>query len=526
MADRFQDRPLPDDLDRIDPRGRGPARGSEGDPLAELARLIGQNDPFGGGGGPAMSRANPRVQPRGPAPDQYRTAPPPTPGPVEDPLASGPPPWMQRSGGRHDVPRQPPPLPEPDYPQEAVHPQQRYAAGALPQPQYRDEPAFDDRGREQDGARYDDALFGQLDTSQPQQGFARDAGFQDDPYAFQDDGYDEAEEEDEPRRRGNGLAKVAVVIALAVIGTGAAFAYRSYMNVSRSGEPPIIRADNTPTKIIPATPADGVPKLPDRMASGDQGEKIVSREETPVDVNSRSVSPRVVFPPLNQASSANAASIGNVGGNSAGSAGVAATADTSPAVPIAPTTIVGDSSAAPSSGTLANSEPRRIKTLSVHGDQPDASSQPPQAAAAPPPPPAPMRAARAQRNPPSQANASANAPMSLSPQQAAPAAERRMAAANPAQDTASSPSEGDSGYLVQISSQRSEADAQASFRALKAKYPDVMGSYSPVIKRVELAGKGVMYRAMVGPFDTASGAVQFCTSLKTAGGQCFVPRKN
>jgi len=32
---------------------------------------------------------------------------------------------------------------------------------------------------------------------------------------------------------------------------------------------------------------------------GDGGEKLVSREETPVDVNSKS-GPRVVFPPLNQ----------------------------------------------------------------------------------------------------------------------------------------------------------------------------------------------------------------------------------
>ena len=44
-------------------------------------------------------------------------------------------------------------------------------------------------------------------------------------------------------------------LALGVIGTGAAFAYRTYMGTSRSGDPPIIRADNTPTKIIAAVPA-------------------------------------------------------------------------------------------------------------------------------------------------------------------------------------------------------------------------------------------------------------------------------
>ena len=134
------------------------------------------------------------------------------------------------------------------------------------------------------------------------------------------------------------------------------------------------------------------------------------------------------------------------------------------------------------------------------------------------------------RNSPASANASANAPMPLTPQ-AAPAAEKKMAAVNPApamQDTAPSAApaaDGDGGYLVQVSSQKSEADAQASFRSLKAKYADALGAYAPVIKRVDIPGKGVMYRAMVGPFDTSDAAIQFCNGLKTAGGQCFVPRK-
>ncbi len=59
MADRYQDRPFPAD-DGYD-RGGDPhasARG-ESDPLAELARLIGQTDPFG-----TMGRANQPVPPR------------------------------------------------------------------------------------------------------------------------------------------------------------------------------------------------------------------------------------------------------------------------------------------------------------------------------------------------------------------------------------------------------------------------------------------------------------------------------
>ena len=38
----------------------------------------------------------------------------------------------------------------------------------------------------------------------------------------------------------------------------------------------------------------------------------------------------------------------------------------------------------------------------------------------------------------------------------------------------------------------------------------------------ELAGKGTYYRAMVGPFGTRDQAVQLCSSLKAAGGDCVV----
>ena len=80
------------------------------------------------------------------------------------------------------------------------------------------------------------------------------------------------------------------------------------------------------------------------------------------------------------------------------------------------------------------------------------------------------------------------------------------------------------GYLVQVSSQKNEADAQASYRALQTKFPSVLGSRSPVIKRADLGDKGVYYRAMVGPFGTPEEAAQFCGNLKTAGGQCVVQR--
>ena len=71
-------------------------------------------------------------------------------------------------------------------------------------------------------------------------------------YAYQDD-YDDVAEEQGQKRRG-GLTTVVAILALAVVGTGGAFAYRTYVGSPRSGEPPIIKADTSPTKIVPAPP--------------------------------------------------------------------------------------------------------------------------------------------------------------------------------------------------------------------------------------------------------------------------------
>ena len=78
--------------------------------------------------------------------------------------------------------------------------------------------------------------------------------------------------------------------------------------------------------------------------------------------------------------------------------------------------------------------------------------------------------------------------------------------------------------MVQVSSQKTEADAQASYKALQGKFPTVLGSRPPLIKRADLGEKGVFYRAMVGPFGSPEEASHFCGTLKSAGGQCVVQR--
>jgi hypothetical protein len=106
---------------------------------------------------------------------------------------------------------------------------------------------------------------------------------------------------------------------------------------------------------------------------------------------------------------------------------------------------------------------------------------------------------------------------------AMPAAGAPTAAAS-ANSPAAAPSSGGSGYSVQVTSQRSEGEAQTAFRALQAKYPNQLSGRAPIIRRADLGDKGTFYRALVGPFASAEEAAGLCSGLKAAGGNCIVQR--
>ncbi|MBI5129756.1 MAG: SPOR domain-containing protein [Rhodopseudomonas palustris] len=512
MTDRYQDRPFPADDDET--RGAYAQHKSESDPLAELARLIGQTDPFGGQ--PPAGRQTSRAT-------DFRLGT--QPSPIEDDVQPQPmPAWLQHRRAANPEPV-PPPAPEPDFsrppsfvtavqPRLGDAPRLSDTAGYDPSPYDRisfDPPAeapsyADPRYAVQPPlpleqpqfvpARYDDALYGQLDPADVRP----DANYPEAPYGY-DDGY--AEEPDsrafKPRR--NNMLTVAAVLALAVVGTGGAFAYRTFTSGPRSGEPPVIKADTSPTKVMaaPSASADASGKpIQDRLAAGNNIEALVSREEQPADPSRAGQGARVVLPQLNQNPNPPAVS----------------TVAPGPKPNLPP----------PNNGTIAGEEPRRIKTFSIRPEQGDQAAAPVAVSA-----PATRQAARAAAPAPVQrpaarqvedANASAgNAPLSLSPNAApAPSPNQRVASLPPAE------SAGAGGYLVQVSSQISEADAKASYRALQGKFPSVLGSRAPLIKRADLGGK-VVYRAMVGPFGSSDEATQFCGNLKSAGGQCFVQRK-
>jgi hypothetical protein len=470
MAHRYQDRPFRDgdDYGYDDHRASGPA---EPDPLAELARLIGQTDPFAD-----IKRSAPPPSPADDPVDHFEPLP-----PGEDDAPAGPPSWIQRRMVQADPPQDVEATPHPVLRRAAVYPDNEPPVQThQPESYYQDAPD-----------RYDDVLFGRLPEDQGvhayEDQFPRET-YAEAPFGYQD-GYGAEEDEPAPRRRGR-MATVVAVLALAVVGTGAAYGYRTYVGTARSGAPPIIKADTEPNKIIPQTAGtgDAVGKLiQDRMSAENGTEQMVSREEQPIDVKEAAASsPRVVFPPLNQ--NTNPPSPASVAPN------------------IRPPATVAN---APAS---AGDEPRKVRTLTVRGDQADLAAA---AVARPASQAAPVATRHA---PPAAAAPGANGPLALSPQAES---RTRVASTNPSQQA---PAASTGGYVVQVSSQRNEAEAQASFRLLQGKFPSMLGSRSPLIKRADLGAKGVYYRTMVGPFGSSEEASRFCGSLKSAGGQCVVQR--
>ena len=253
------------------------------------------------------------------------------------------------------------------------------------------------------------------------------------------------------KKRRSGMMTVAAVLALAVVGTGAAFGYRTFA-VRRARRAADHQGGQQPDQ-GGAGAVRAAAKTPDRMLSGDGGEKLVSREETPIDVNARSAAPRVVIPPLNQ--NANPPPVASV----------------SPSAPMPAAT-----------GTMPNNEPRKIKTLAVKGDAADNGGIPAGASAAAAEAGDAKRCcpgAAARGAYPASANASANAPMSHR------AAGRCRGAADPDGGDQSGADRlqrrRGGGYLVQVSSQKNEADAQASYRDAAGQVPAVLGSHPTMI---------------------------------------------
>ena len=484
------------------------------DPLAQLARLIGQSVPMN-----KLSRDRRPAAPQ--SADDRRgeaghAAPSPEPAARENPT---PPSRVSRF-------RQ-----EPDF---GMEPARDAVDGEADEAAYQETADWHERSSDERDSHYPDE-------------------YEDEQHDAYDHGYsDEYSEEQNTGRRG-GFIFVVAVVALAVLGTAGAFAYRAmFGGPVLPALPPIIKAEGGPNKIIPsgAGSQDGAVRDADENNVASR-ERLVSREERPVDMSPpvmntapRPVSTVPVFP--------DPPSIGGpraVVGYSGSPMPANPAMSTQPPAPSAPamttatapnpapsTTQVSPSTIAPSSstatlGTPTTTGPKKIRTVTIHSDQsagPDGTAGSPAGQAAAPRPGtqspqgsnAPLSIVPSSRDVPAAPSRPRPAPVQPTPLNKPPASETASAA--PSAPVAPVATGG--GYAVQVSSQRSEEEAQSSFRDLQAKYPDLLGGRTPIIRRADLGAKGIFFRAMVGPFASADQATELCSNLKAAGGSCLVQK--
>jgi hypothetical protein len=128
-------------------------------------------------------------------------------------------------------------------------------------------------------------------------------------------------------------------------------------------------------------------------------------------------------------------------------------------------------------------------------------------------------------NSPDASNASAEpAPQPEPQQQVASVAPEPVPAPTPEPaPQQAAPSSG--GFVAQLASFRSEAEAMAEFDRLRAKHGAVLAGLSPRIAKANVAGSS-RYRLGVGPLATKSAAAKVCNSLIAAGERDCLVRGN
>jgi SPOR domain len=450
---------------------------SRNDPLAELARIVGQDDPF-----QSMLANN-----RAPTP---KTRPP---AAADDLFVS-----------RDDRPRQP------------AAPDRR---GSFSPNQPTDlDAAYAEQVRQYEAFPAETPPDGYVESDYEQDRYP-------DPSSFEDP--DEISHRTLPPRtsRKTGVA-IAAIVGAAVLGVGGALIAGRSTSMLSSGEPPLIKATNEPSKVQPQSP--GGVEFPNQnkqiyeRAGQETQTKVVNREEQPVDVR--------------QATRTGSTDAAGPAGNSAAPTGLALGEPRKVrTISIRPdgTVILPDAkpAAAPAAMTLppttqARAPQAAMPLAPVAAETPHAGSAgttpAPRLAAATPsasggsspqaastPQPGPQRVASAQPG--------------VVPAAAQPASQR-LASVQPTAP-AGSPQPADAasgeGFSVQLGVSASETEAKATLQRFQQKFTDLKGK-APLIRKAEVNGS-TLYRVRVGPMPRDE-AASLCSKIQGQGGQCFVAK--
>ena len=437
-----------------------PSREPANDPLAELARLIGQSDPFTdlkGRGAPRNPLDSMRAGDR-PAPEERRSA----------PEARSAPEWLARPAPPADrqddhyqadqYADEPPAEPHDDYRADSYEteddqgyaPQHRYDNTARAQPAY-------NSGRQPVGEAYDVGGGNQYRVALPA---AED--YDEDSYYAEDGHMPPHEDGPVASRKRGGLVTIVAVLGLAVIGTAGAFGYRAFTSGSiSSGPPPVIKADPTPAKTVPPQAAANVDAqgkpFQDRIAALSAPERVIPREEQPMALP-------VTTPSM--------------------------TAPRQSVQSAAPLT-----TAAPPANA---NEPKRVRTMTI---RPDGAADTTATAPADALPGATRSIAPAARQAAPQPGSTA--PMAIAPQSDPSSRTSRGAHA---------PAIAAGGAYVVRSRRRRPRLRLSSYQSMRRSIPACLAGAAPTSAAPTSATRGVYFRAQIGPFATSEQANTFCSA--------------
>ena len=326
-----------------------------------------------------------------------------------------------------------------------------------------------------------------------------------------------------PRRR---LASVGAGIAVVAVAITGALTYKALHRGGGDGGVPVVQADTTPLKVAPKV-ADGV-EIPDQnrqiyepKVKGKDGQiRIVNREEQPLDVSEAARAAQGTGP---------AGAQGTGSGTTPGSGPFEAfgeprrvrTVAVRPEGPPAPPPRDAQADPLPSpipTMVLPTDQPpaasrpkptRQVATMTP-GPQAAAVQDAPPAMATQPPAPKPV----AVKPPPKAAQRVA----AVAPETAAQDVPDTTAATDSGSAVGDAPV---GGFSVQLGVRSSAGDAKAALRQMQGKYSQLAGK-PELIRQAEVNGKTI-YRVRVGPLAKAE-AASLCTALQGAGGQCFVAK--
>jgi hypothetical protein len=452
---------------------------SRNDPLAELARIVGQDDPF-----QSMLANN-----RAPTAKTGRAA------AVEDLFVS-----------RDERPRQP---------------AASARSGSFPADQPTDlDAAYADQVRQYEAFQADAAQDGYPEGAYDQDGYA-------DPSLFED-------QDEVPRRRlplrssRKTVVAIAAIVGAAVLGVGGALVAGRSTSMLSNGEPPLIKATNEPSKVQPQSP--GGVEIPNQnkqiyeRVGQDTQTKVVNREEQPVDVRqaTRTASTDATGATAGASSASSGLALGEprkVRTISIRPDGTVILPDSKPAAaptpaPVAMTLPPTTQARPPQAAMPLAPLPAETPHAGVAATTPTTSG-PRQAAATPPTSGGSSTQAAPTQQPAPQRMASAQPGM-------VPAAPQRVASVQPSAPT-SSPAEAASagGYSVQLGVSASENEAKGTLQRFQQKFAALQGK-APLIRQAEVNGS-TLYRVRVGPMSRDE-ASSLCSKIQGQGGQCFVAK--